>query len=152
MATIQRHQFLFLVGRVLVGGMYVGAGIMNLFDLDGKAGYTASKGLAHPHMWVIVASVLLLLAGASLMTGLRPTIGVGALFLFLVPVTLIMHNFWAETGLNQINDLHAFMSNVGLLGSAMMFLAIPQPWELRLEGLPRALRAVTRKDRSAHTA
>jgi putative oxidoreductase len=152
MVTIQRQQILFLIGRVLVGGMYVGAGIMNLFDLDSKAGYTASKGLAHPHMWVIVASVLLLLAGASLITGLRPTIGVGALLLFLVPVTLIMHNFWGETGLNQINDLHAFMSNVGLLGSAMMFLAIPQPWGLRLEGLPRALRAVTRKGRPAHTA
>jgi hypothetical protein len=38
MATIQRHQLLFLVGRVLVGGMYVGAGISNLLDLDGKAG------------------------------------------------------------------------------------------------------------------
>jgi uncharacterized membrane protein YphA (DoxX/SURF4 family) len=142
MATIQRHQILFLVGRVLVGGMYVGAGIANLLDLDGKAGYTASKDLAHPQLWVIVASVLLLVAGVSLITGLRPTIGVGALVLFLVPVTLIMHNFWAETGLNQINDLHAFMGNVGLLGSAVMFLAIPQPWSLSLHAVIRARRAL----------
>jgi putative oxidoreductase len=79
MASIQRQQILFLVGRVLVGGMYLVAGIANLLDLDGKAGYTASKGMANPHMWVIVASMLLLLAGASLVTGFRPTIGVGAL-------------------------------------------------------------------------
>jgi putative oxidoreductase len=152
METIQRQQILFLIGRVLVGGMYMGAAIMNLLDLDGKAGYTASKGLAYPHMWVVVASVLLLIAGASFMTGIRPTIGVGALVLFLVPVTFIMHNFWAETGLAQINDLRAFMGNVGLLGSAVMFLAIPQPWGLSLEGLPRALRGVTRKGRPARTA
>jgi putative oxidoreductase len=152
MATIHREQFLFLAGRVLVGGMYMSAGIMNLLDLDGKAGYTASKGIAYPHMWVIVASLLLLLAGASLITGLRPTIGVGALVLFLVPVTLIMHNFWAQTGLAQINELHAFMGNVGLLGSAVMFLAIPQPWGLSLAGVPGALRAVSRKVRPARTA
>jgi len=141
MATIQRHQFLFLVGRVLVGGMYVGAGITNLLDLDGKAGYTASKGMANPYMWVIVASALLLLAGASLITGLRPMIGVGALVLFLVPVTLIIHNFWAQTGLARMTELHAFMGNVGLLGSAVMFLAIPQPWALSLAGLPDVLHA-----------
>jgi hypothetical protein len=44
------------------------------------------------------------------------------------------------------------MGNVGLLGSAVMFLAIPQPWGLRLEGLPCALRSVTRKGRPARTA
>ena len=152
MATIKRQQFLFLVGRVLVGGMYLAAGITNLIDLDAKAGYTASKGIAHPHMWVIVASVLLLLAGASLITGFHPTIGVGAFVLFIVPVTLIMHNFWAETGLAQIADLRAFMGNVGLLGSALMFLAIPQPWEMSLAGLSGALRAMTRKGRPVRAA
>jgi putative oxidoreductase len=96
--------------------------------------------------------VLLLFAGASLITGLRPTIGVGALVLFLVPVTLIMHNFWVQTGLAQTNDLHAFMGNVGLLGSAVMFLAIPQPWGLSLAGMPGALRAMTRKGRPGRTA
>ena len=152
MATIKRQLFLFLVGRVLVGGMYLAAGITNLVDLDAKAGYTASKGIAHPHMWVIVASVLLLLAGASLITGFHPTIGVGAFVLFIVPVTLIMHNFWAETGLAQIADLRAFMGNVGLLGSALMFLAIPQPWEMSLAGLSGALRAMTRKGRPVQAA
>ena len=152
MATIKRQLFLFLVGRVLVGGMYLAAGITNLIDLDAKAGYTASKGIAHPHMWVIVASVLLLLAGASLITGFHPTIGVGAFVLFIVPVTLIMHNFWAETGLAQIADLRAFMGNVGLLGSALMFLAIPQPWEMSLAGLSGALRAMTRKRRPVRAA
>jgi uncharacterized membrane protein YphA (DoxX/SURF4 family) len=152
MATIKRQLFLFLVGRVLVGGMYLAAGITNLIDLDAKAGYTASKGIAHPHMWVIVASLLLLLAGASLITGFHPTIGVGAFVLFIVPVTLIMHNFWAETGLAQIADLRAFMGNVGLLGSALMFLAIPQPWEMSLAGLPGALRAMTRKGRPVRAA
>ena len=73
--------------------------------------------------------------------------GVGAFVLFIVPVTLIMHNFWAETGLAQIADLRAFMGNVGLLGSALMFLAIPQPWEMSLAGLSGALRAMTRKGR-----
>jgi uncharacterized membrane protein YphA (DoxX/SURF4 family) len=149
MATTQPHQIVFLAGRLLVGGMYLGAGIINLLHLEAKAGYTASKGLAHPELWVIVASLLLLLAGASLITGIRPKLGVGALVLFLVPVTVIMHNFWAQTGLAQVAEMHAFMGNVGLLGSAVMFLAIPEPWPFSLEGLISMLRAVSGKARPA---
>ena len=55
-------------------------------------------------------------------------------------------------GLAQIADLRAFMGNVGLLGSALMFLAIPQPWEMSLAGLSGALRAMTRKGRPIRAA
>ena len=122
----------FLIGRLMLGGMYLGAGMSNLADLDGKVGYAASKGLVQPQLFVPLASLLLVLAGISLVTGLLPHIGVGAVVLFLVPVTLIMHNFWAFEGLQRMSETHSFMGNLGLLGSALMFLAIPQPWPISL--------------------
>ena len=51
----------------------------------------------------------------SLITGIRPRIGAWAVAFFLIPVTVIMHNFWA------------------LLGSALIFLAVPRPWPLSLD-------------------
>jgi putative oxidoreductase len=132
MDATRSNQAAFLIGRLMVGGMYLGTGVMNLIELDGKAGYTASKGVANPKIWVILASLLLVIAGFSFITGLRPRIGIGALVLFLIPVTLIMHNFWVFDGMQRVSEMRSFLSNLALLGSGVMFLAIPQPWPLSL--------------------
>ncbi|MEO7912404.1 MAG: DoxX family membrane protein [Roseiflexaceae bacterium] len=133
MGTTRWNQIAFLIGRVMVGGMYLGAGIANLIELDGKAGYTASKGVPDPKLWVTLASLLLVAAGFSFITGLRPPIGIAALVLFLIPVTLIMHNFWVFDGMQRVAEMHSFLSNLALLGSGVMFLAIPRPWPLSLD-------------------
>jgi len=133
MGTTRLSQVIFLLGRLLVGGMYVSAGVANVIELDSKAGYTASKGVPDPKTWVTLASLLLVVAGFSFITGLRPRIGIGALVLFLIPVTLIMHNFWVFDGMQRVNEMRSFLSNLALLGSGIMFLAIPQPWPLSLD-------------------
>jgi uncharacterized membrane protein YphA (DoxX/SURF4 family) len=122
-----------LIGRLLLGGMYLWSGIANLIELDGKTGYAASKGLPAPAVFVTLANLLLLAGGISIAMGLRPRLGVAAIALFLIPVTLIMHNFWALDGMQRIIDLHSFQGNLGLLGGALMLLAIPRPWPLSLD-------------------
>ena len=135
MSTGHQTKIAFLIGRLMVGGMYLGAGMANLADLDGKVGYAASKGLVQPQLLVPLASLLLALAGLSIVTGLLPRIGALAVVLFLVPVTLIIHNFWAYEGMQRMSEMHSFMGNLGLIGSALMFLAIPQPWPFSLTSL-----------------
>jgi hypothetical protein len=46
--------------------------------------------------------------------------------LFLVPVTLVMHNFWALQGQADL-EMHPFLGNVVLAGPVLMFLLIPPP-------------------------
>jgi uncharacterized membrane protein YphA (DoxX/SURF4 family) len=145
MATSRRDQVAFLIGRIAVGGMYASAGIINLFDLEAKAGYAASKGVFEPKLLVFLASLLLVVGGISFVVGLRPRIGVAAIVVFLVPVTLIMHNFWALEGLERMIELHGFMGNLGLLGSALMFLAIPRAWAFSLDGWLASLDAARRQ-------
>ena len=73
--------------------------------------------------------VLLLIAGVSILTGLFPAIAVTALIIFLVPVTLMMHNFWVvEDQVMKMNDMVMFTKNMALLGYTLVLLAIPQPW------------------------
>jgi uncharacterized membrane protein YphA (DoxX/SURF4 family) len=129
----QFSKIIFVAGRFIVGGFYLMAGINNLLNVDGRAAYTAMKGVSNPTFWVTIASLLLVFGGASLITGIRPTLGVAAVALFLVPVTLIMHNFWALEGMQAELELRSFMSNMGLLGSALLLVAIPQPWAASLD-------------------
>jgi putative oxidoreductase len=129
----QTSQIAFMVGRLLVGGMYLGAGINNLVNLGATAGYAASKGVPDPAFLVSLASALLVIGGISLLTGFQPRVGVAAVLLFLIPVTLVMHNFWALQGFQATLEQHSFLGNVALAGSALMFLLIPQPWAASLD-------------------
>lgn len=124
----------FLVGRILVGAYYLMGAFNHFANLHMMARYTAMHGVPAPQVAVAVAGLLLGVAGLSLILGLYPQVGVAALVLFLVPVTLTMHAFWADRdpAARQM-DLINFTKNIGLLGSSLMFLAIPRPWPYSVE-------------------
>jgi hypothetical protein len=63
-----------------------------------------------------------------------------------------MHNFWVLDGLQRMSELHAFLGNLGLLGAALIFLAIPRPWPLSLGGWLASLGRAQRKRRTTNTA
>ena len=118
----------FMIGRIVLGLYYLIAGITDLMNYKMLAGYAASKGVPAPEAAVIVAHLLLVLAGFCFLTGWRPALGVAAIVVFLIPVTFTMHAFWAEkTAQMKQMQMINFMKNMGLLGSALMFLGIPRP-------------------------
>ena len=124
----------FLVGRILVGCYYLQSAFHHFTNVNHLARAAAAHGVPAPEVGVIVGGLLLLVAGLSFLFGLFPRMGVAALVLFLVPVTLIMHAFWADHDpVQQQNNLINFSKNVGLLGSSLMFLAVPRPWPYSIE-------------------
>ncbi|HVV52858.1 MAG TPA: DoxX family membrane protein [Polyangia bacterium] len=125
---------IFLAGRVLVGGYYLWSAAHHFTDTGALARYAGSAGVPLPGLAVVVAGVLLAVAGLTLILGVYPDVGVAALVLFFVPVTVMMHAFWADRDpMMRQMDLINFGKNVGLLGSSLMFLAVPRPWEYSLE-------------------
>jgi uncharacterized membrane protein YphA (DoxX/SURF4 family) len=124
----------FLVGRILVGCYYLQSAFHHFTALGPMSRAAAAHGVPAPELAVIVAGVLLLIAGLSFLLGVFPQVGVGAIVLFLVPVTLIMHAFWADRDPAQRQaDLINFTKNFALLGSSLMFLAVPRPWPYSIE-------------------
>ena len=124
----------FLLGRIMVGGYYIQSAFHQFADVGHLSRAAAAHGVPAPEVAVIGAGVLLLVAGLSFLLGVFPRLGVAAIVLFLVPVTVIMHPFWADRNLAQQQaDLINFTKNIGLLGSSLMFLAVPRPWPYSLE-------------------
>lgn len=117
------------LGRLILGGFYLYYGINNIVDFTGMSGYAAFKGVPMPGLAVIVGAILLILGGLSLMTGYRPTLGIAALVLFLLPVTMLMHNYWTITDPQMhVIEQGLWMRNMALAGAALCLLAIPRPW------------------------
>jgi putative oxidoreductase len=125
--------YLFLLGRLFYGGFFVLAGINHFTHLSMMAGYAGANGVPAPKLAVIGSGIIVAIGGLSVLLGCAPTVGVFCIVLFLVPVTLMMHRFWADKDpqskmMNQVN----FQKNVALLGAALLLLFIPQPWPLSL--------------------
>jgi uncharacterized membrane protein YphA (DoxX/SURF4 family) len=124
---------LFLLGRVLFGGFFVYSGINHFQHADMLAGFTGSKGFPSPKLAVMASGLIIVLGGLSILLGVRPIWGIVLLTLFLLPVSFVMHNYWADRDpMTRINNQVNFQKNLAMLGAAWMLAAIPQPWPMSL--------------------
>jgi putative oxidoreductase len=83
--------------------------------------FSASQGV--PLAWIAVplSGVLAGAGGLSILLGYRAKLGAWLLVLFLVPVTLMMHKFWAVQDPMMVQiQMILFMKNVAMLGGALL--------------------------------
>ena len=124
----------FLIGRLIFGGFFLFNGVNLLLTHAQSTQYAAAKGVPIPEVAVTVAALLLLFGSLSILIGWHPELGITAIVLFLAAVSFPMHNFWAIADGNQrMIEFANFIKNMALLGSALMMLAIPQPWPYSVE-------------------
>ena len=86
-----------------------------------EVAYAAAQGVPLASILVPFSGVLAFAGGLSILLGYRAKQGAWLLVLFLVPVTVMMHNFWAvhDPMMAQIH-MGMFMKNVAMLGSALL--------------------------------
>src|SRR5467141_4497190 len=83
--------------------------------------FSASQGV--PLAWIAVplSGVVAIAGGLSILLGYRAKLGAWLIVLFLGPVTLIMHKFWAvQDPMMAQMHMGMFMKNVAKLGSALL--------------------------------
>ena len=94
-----------LMGRIIIGLYWIYGALAHFTQAKSMVPYARMKGVPFEDMAVPGTGVLLLIAGLSILTGIYPVIAVAALTLFLVPVTVMMHNFWTvEDQMMKMND------------------------------------------------
>ncbi|NIM57381.1 MAG: DoxX family membrane protein [Candidatus Aminicenantes bacterium] len=121
-----------LVGRIIVGIFYLYNGINHLIKFGAMTEYAKFKGVPLAEVGVAVSGLLLLVAAFTIILGIFPEIGVVSIVLFFLPVTFMMHNFWAVPQEQQMAEMINFSKNLALMGSALMFLGIKKPWAFSL--------------------
>lgn len=120
---------LFVIGRLVIGLYFIFNGVNHFMRDKILSEYAHSKGVPMPTAAVMATGVLLLLGGLSMLLGLYPVFGVVILLIFFIPVSVIMHNFWAVSDPQaKMIEMVNFLKNMALVGALLMFLMIPRPW------------------------
>ena len=113
---------LFLLGRVLFGGVLAFTGLNHFMNADGMIPYAEAKGLPAPAASVYFSGGLLVVSGLLLVGGAFPVVAAGALATFLLASAVTMHDFWAVPEDQQQTEMTQFLKNVALAGGALAML------------------------------
>jgi putative oxidoreductase len=93
-----------------------------IFDWQGTAGYMASKGMPLVPLFLLGAIVFELVGGLSVLLGFKARKGALMLIVFMIPATLIFHNFWVAEGMERQIQMIMFMKNLTMIGGLVLIL------------------------------
>ncbi|HMJ50411.1 MAG TPA: DoxX family protein [Burkholderiales bacterium] len=111
-----------LIGRILLALLFIIAGLGKITAYQATAGYMAGHGL--PIAQVLLVPVILVELGGGLMLllGWKARWAALALFLFIIPTTLIFHPFWVADAAQMQNQVQ-FLKNLSIMGGMLYVMA-----------------------------
>lgn len=109
-------KYLPLAARICLSLIFLKAGISHLTGFSGFADMLGQR-LFLGGLLAAGTVIFQLAGGLSLLLGYQVKIGALLLIIFLIPATLIFHNFLADG-----EQLNAFLKNVGLIGGLLMII------------------------------
>lgn len=112
-----------LIGRILIAAIFVVSGIAKLTDTAGTAGYMTAVGLPQATTLAIIAGIAEVAGGVAIAFGFLGRLAALGLILFMIPTTLLFHNFWALEGAEAKMQLVNFMKNLGIMGGLLLLYA-----------------------------
>ncbi len=111
-----------LVGRILVAAIFLWSGIGKIGGFAGTAGYMTSMGVPLAELALVVTIVVEIGAALMLILGWQARLGAAALLLWMIPVTLVFHAFWAVPPDQAQMQMIQFFKNVGLMGAMLLII------------------------------
>ena len=115
-----------LVGRSLLAIIFIIAGYNKMTGFEETAGYMASKGLPFTEGLLVLTIIIELGGGLLILVGLQARWAATAIFLFLIPVTVIFHPVWVDSG-----QFNSFFKNLAIMGGMIYIMVFgPGPYSL----------------------
>ena len=112
-------KILLLLGRILFSLIFLMA-IMGHFSSQSIA-YAASQGVPMASLLVPLSGIMSLVGALSIILGYKAKMGAWLIILFLIPVTFMMHKFWAIADASMMQmQMAFFMKNLSMLGGALI--------------------------------
>lgn len=114
---------LIIIGRFLLGGYFLQAGIRNFMKLPLHTSILAKKGVPMPRESLIVALAVQVLGGAMVAFGVFPALGAIGLILFTVAANYLYHNFTQFQGDERRSHLASVLVNAAVCGALLLVIA-----------------------------
>lgn len=109
-----------LIARILLSAIFLYSFFSKITGWEGTIQFMESKGIPFAPLLLVGAIITELAGGLSLCLGYRMRQGALLLGLYLIPTTLIFHNFWAVEGQQVQMQLLQFFKNISIMGGLLL--------------------------------
>ncbi len=114
----QWTDFLLLVGRVLMGWIFVSSGWRKMMDIPGFVATMPRRGL--PDFLGYIAPFVEFIGGLCLLAGLATRYASLVLLLFVIIASFSSHRYWAVEPAQVANQSSHFWKNVSMKGGLVL--------------------------------
>ena len=109
-----------LPARALMAYLFIHSGIGKITGWEMTSAFMAAHHMPLVPLFHVLAIMVEIGAGVALLIGFHGRIAALLLFLFLIPTTLIFHNYWAFTGMDRMMQMINFLKNTAIMGGLLM--------------------------------
>jgi putative oxidoreductase len=120
---MELSEVLLMVGRLLLGGVFVLGGVHHFFILPGLTAAMQARGVPAARWVLIIGSGFQIAAGLALMLGFHAGWAALGLVLFTVIATVIFLNYWDLEGAAREPARQGFQANVAIIGGLLIAAA-----------------------------
>ncbi len=112
-------KYIVLLGRILYSSIFIMSGPTHF--MASSIGYAANKGVPLASIVVPLSGIIAFVGGLSILLGYKAKYGAWLIVVFLLPVTFMIHNFWAYSdAMMRQMQMANFMKNISMLGAALL--------------------------------
>jgi putative oxidoreductase len=114
-----------LLGRILIGGIFVQSGFQKLMGLDAFAAGLARNGIPGAVAQVLapIGAAVEFVGGLAIVFGLMTRYAAVLMILFVIVATLISHRFWVLQGTERRTQSVQFAKNAAIIGGFLFDFA-----------------------------
>jgi putative oxidoreductase len=117
--------FALLLGRICISVIFLLSGFQKFGSFDATVKYMTAAGLPYASSLLVIAAIVEIVGGFSLLLGWKARFGAIVLLLYLIPVTYVFHNFWEVTdAAHKQLEAIMFLKNLAIFGGLIYVAAI----------------------------
>jgi putative oxidoreductase len=112
-----------LIGRILLGVLFLVAGVRQLMFYDGSVGYFGRLGFPVPVATTWLSIIVHVAGGLFLIIGWKTKLTSWLLLVLVVIATAMAHRFWQFDATQYANQLNHFLKNLAIVGGLLYVIA-----------------------------
>ena len=113
------NDFLLLVGRVLLGWLFLASGSGKLVNIPGTTAYFTNLGISAPQLCSWFAGIVEVVLGAALILGAATRYAALGSLVWVIIATAIAHRYWTYPAQAQVAQYNNFLKNIAIIGGVL---------------------------------
>jgi putative oxidoreductase len=111
---------LLLIGRILLGWLFLKAGWDKVMNIAGFTAYLTNLKVPNPGFWAWPAAVSEVVIGATLILGVATRYAALFTVVYVIIAIALAHRYWEYPAVQQGNQFNHFQKNLAIIGGSLV--------------------------------